>query len=435
MLQRLLVFLLLLYVTAVVFAPPITASGWLSIDDAILVFAALLSILPRLKSKGGYNSKLVVMIVAFAYLILLIMLLSTLMAGFYTHYEYSGLFKEILRLGKYLLVVFLALSIAEKRYQQFITYWVIGLGILVVITQIAQYAGGMGFNQIFAQFYGGHPHFSVALNPLSREGGYFFAGGPFANPNVASSFLIIPFVLSFYYVFRGFDKSLDNNLNSGKMRIIFIFVTFFIFLGILLTDSRAAIVTLPVVMLFFLYMSRSSEGRIVSFVAVVVPLTILLLFAPAITNKGPIFAQISEGLGDGGSFAVKMTSFQNGLQQMGENRYWWGFGAGDGPHVDFELALFVMWYGVPGLLVYLLFWVTMILGVVKYRAQFRDWQAIVAIILAFFLVNFSQSTFLNVRVFPIFIVIFLMNFNREKIVRESHEHQAEPAPNSMVHTA
>jgi hypothetical protein len=435
MLQRLLAFLLIIYLSAVVFAPPITASGWLRIDDIILVFAALLSILPRLKSKKRSTSSLVLAIVVFVYLILLIMLLSTLMAGFYTRYEYGGLLKELLRLGKYLLVVFLAFSVEKKSYRKFITYWVIGLSVLVVVTQIAQYVGGMRFNQLFAQLYGGHSHVEVALNPLSREGGFFFAGGPFANPNVASSFLIIPFVLSFYYVFRGFDKSPDNYLNTGKMRIIFVFVTFFIFIGILLTDSRAAIVTLPVVTFFFLYLSRSGEGRIASFVVAVAPLTILLLLAPFVTNKGPIVAQISEGIGDGGSLAVKMTSFRNGLQQMSDNRYWWGFGAGTGPHVDFELALFVMWYGVPGLLVYLFFWISMMLGVVKSRAQFRDWQAIVAIILAFFLVNFSQSTFLNVRVFPIFIVIFLMNFNRENPVRERQEHPAAPSPSSVMNTA
>jgi hypothetical protein len=435
MVQRLLAFLLILYISAVVFAPPITASGWLRIDDVILVFAALLSILPRLKSKKSANSNLILAILAFVYLILLIMLLSTLMAGFYTQYEYGGLVKELLRLGKYLLVVFLALSTQEKRYRQFITYWVIGLGILVVITQIAQYVGGMHFNQMFAHFYGEHHQFSVTLNPLSRERGYFHAGGPFGNPNVASSFLIIPFVLALFYVFRGFDKVPGDNAFFDKGRLVFIIVTFIIFIGILLTDSRAAIVTLPVVVLFFLYMSRSSEGRVVSFVAIVVPLTILLLLAPYITHKGPIFAQISEGLGDGGSLAIKMTSFRNGVQQMSENRYWWGFGAGTGPHVDFELALFVMWYGVPGLLVYLLFWISMMLGVVKSRGQFRDWQAIVAIILAFFLVNFSQSTFLNVRIFPIFIVIFLMNINSENLVLGRQEYQTSPLPKSIVNTA
>jgi hypothetical protein len=435
MLQRLLAILLILYITAVVFAPPITENGWLRIDDIILVFAAILSILPRLKSSTHSNPGLVWAILVFVYLILFIMLLSTLMAGFYAHYEYDGLIKELLRLGKYLLVVFLALSIQEKRYRRLITYWVIGLGVLVVSTQIAQFVGGMRFNQIFAQFYGGHSHYSIALSPLSRERGFFFAGGPFGNPNVASSFLIIPFVLSFYYVFSGFDNKPGDDLHAGRRRIIFVLVTFLIFIGILLTDSRAAIITIPVVTLFFLYMSRSDKGRVFSFVLVVVPLTILLLFSPFITNTGPIFARISEGIGDGGSFAIKMTSFRNGVQQMSEHRYWWGFGAGTGPHVDFELAHFVMWYGLPGFFVYLLFWVGMVLGVVRSKSQFYDWQALVAIIAAFFLVNFSQSTFLNVRVFPIFIVILLMNANREKFVERRQESQIASSSNSLAKTA
>jgi hypothetical protein len=435
MLQRILVFLLILYLSAVVFAPPITESGWLRIDDMILVVAAVLSVLSRFRSRSHSNSGLGWAIFVLTYLLLLILLLSTLMAGFNSQFEYDGVTKELLRLGKYILVVFLALSIQEKKYRRFVIFWVFGLAVMVVFTQIGQYGGGMHFNQLFAQFYGGHQQYGVALNPLSRELGFFHAGGPFGNPNVASSFLIIPFVLSFYYVIRELDVNPGTDTNTGKERIISVIVTFMVFIGILLTDSRAAVVTIPVVILFFLYMSRSNKGRVISFTAVVAPLLILLLVAPFITNTGPIFARISEGVGDGGSLAIKMTAFRNGVQQMSDGHYWWGFGAGTGPHVDFELAHFVIWYGLPGLIVYLLFWTSMIVGIIKSKAKFSDWQALVAIIIAFFLVNFSQSTFLNVRVFPIFIVIFLMNANREYLVDGRQEPQVSPSPNSLTKTA
>jgi hypothetical protein len=435
MIQRLLAFLLILYISAVVFAPPITESGWLRIDDIILVCAASLSILSRLRSRNRSNSSIVLAISIFVYLILLIMLLSTFMAGFNSHFEYDGVIKELLRLGKYLLVVFLALSIQEKKYRRFVIFWVFGLAIMVVVTQIGQYGGGMRFNRMFAQFYGGHQQYGVALNPLSRELGFFHAGGPFGNPNVASSFLIIPFVLSFYYVVRGFEDNPGTDGNTRKERIFSAIVTFMVFIGILLTDSRAAVVTIPVIMLFFLYVSGSNKGRIVSLMAVVAPLMILLLVAPFITNTGPIFDRITEGVEDGGSLAIKMTAFRNGVQQMSDSHYWWGFGAGTGPHVDFEFAQFVIWYGLPGLIVYLLFWISMMVAIIKSKEQFSDWPALVAIIIAFFLVNFSQSTFLNARVFPIFIVIFLMNANREYRMDGCQEPQVSPSPNSLTKIA
>jgi hypothetical protein len=416
MIQRLIVILLAVYLSAVVFAPPIPGNEWLRYDDIILLFAAAVAVLPRLKSRSPKSSSSghVIMILVFVYLILLTILFSSLLAGFSYNYNYNGLVKELLRLGKYILVVFLALSIVERSHRRIVTYWIVGLAILVVVTQIAQYFGSVHFNQSFAQFYGDLHHFDIAIFAGSRERGIFYAGGPFANPNVASSFLIIPLL---YLMPQGFIRNQDKKLYSYKERMLFFAITLVLFAGILLTDTRAAMIAVLIAASFYLLIGQTGKGRIAGLFVVIVPLVLFMLIAQTLLIKEPFVDHIMNAF-TGGSMSVKMMAFQNGLSQLSDSGYWWGYGADSGPHVDFEIALLIMWYGLPGIFVFSLFYLGMMWAVLKHKETFDEWQAIFAIIMTSSLMNLSQSTYLTVRVFPIFIVFILMNFSAGMLERE-----------------
>ena len=437
MIRWLILILLIAYVTAVVFAPPITGfENSLRYDDGILLVAAAVALLSRLKSRSFNASDpgLIKFVMVLIYLILMAMLFSSLLTSMFAKFDYGGLVKELLRLGKYVLVVFLALVIVEERHRRIITYWIIGLGIMVVFTQIAQYVGGLRFNQIFSEFYGEHRHFAAALGGRSRELGYFFAGGPFGNPNVAGSFLIIPFYLVLFFVFSELPNNFSEERFSLKTQLFLIAALFLLFIGFLLTDSRAVIITVPIVATFYLIISGGVKSRLINIFVVILPLTILLLLAPYSTNRAFFVDQIVEGF-TGGSMTIKMGLFKNAVYQLADKGQWWGFGPDSGPRVDFEMGTFVTWYGLPGLVVYLLFWLGLMWGVLRYKDVFDQWQAILGIIFAAFLVNFSQGTYLNIRVFPVIIIIILMNISRERLVKNNQLATKMEEPKPVLDTA
>lgn len=409
--NKLLAFLGSLYILAVVFAPPLAgeSSELVRYEDFIIIVAAIVAWLTTFHSwdKRVFPPFTALLVVTYL-LILLILVSSSLNSLSAEWFDFDGMYKELFRLAKYTPVVFVYANIKSEPYQKLIRRTIMLAGVGTVGVQLFQYFGSPAMNRSLADFYGGGIHFSPASS-ASKGPDYFYAGGPFANPNVAGAFLLIPFGLATWQLVSAYGES-DLEYKLTNLRGLFvILMPAVLFTGLVLTRSRVALAAALALIIMCLRLSTRSIGGSASKILLAILIGLLVVTGPwspfAIGLPG--LDDYRQGFEEGGSLAAKMQILQRNF--AGVENVVLGLGPHGGTQIDFEYGYFLIWYGPLGIIVYALLWWVILGSLFKYRDYYQDWQALVVISIGILLSNISQTSFLNSRMFPIFIAVYFLH--------------------------
>jgi len=405
-LRSLLAFLGVLYVLAVVFAPPMPGRALLRYDDLILLLAVTVAVLTLVGKR--WDRKLYFPfsgIIAVVYLFLFLILLSALTTNLRTG-ELGNMYKEVLRLFKYVLVAFIFAQITTPNSQAWIRRSIIAAGLVLVGLQLFQYFGGMDANWKFAAFYGGGSPFACATTAL-KCGRSFSAGGSFGNSNVAGSFLLIPLGLSEWKLFNLFKNRISHTqLWPFIMQFLIIPVVFMLWIGIVLTGSRATFIgAVGSLIIIGLLIWTDRDLNVKQLILLGIVVLVLLFLVRRLVVSFPL-ESIVRGMHRGGSFAVKMAILRDSIAQVYSDGALLGLGPGNGPQVDMEFGYALIWYGPIGVFLYLMLWAELIKPVWHFPTKFYDQKALLVVAISLLIVSLSQTNFFSIRIFPIFVALY-----------------------------
>ncbi len=407
-LRNLLALLGVLYVLAVVLAPPMPGRRALvRYDDLILLLAVIVIVLRRFWQRRDEETLYFpfegIMIVG--YLFLFIVLLSALVSNLHTG-ELGRMYKESLRLFKYVLVAFAFAHVTSRKSQAWIRGAIIFAGLVTAGLIFFQYFGATGPNWVFATFYGGGVQFSCATTAL-KCGHSFSGGGSFGNANVAGSFLLIPLGLVAWKLFALFQGDTPGTQRQRFLTLFMvIFATFILLAGIVLTGSRATFIGAIGAFVVAGFLSWTNHGLNSKQLIYLSLIAFLVLFTIQRFIINIPLDSIVQGMRQGGSFAVKLANFRAGLAQVYREGALLGLGPGNGPQVDMEFGYALVWYGPIGLIVYAMMWIELLNPVWRLPMGFYDEKALLVVAAGLIIVSLSQTNFFSVRIFPIFIALY-----------------------------
>lgn len=320
------------------------------------------------------------------------------------HSAFAEVSKEYLRLIKYILIVFVFSFLKFDAWHTLVKTLLICC-VVIIIIQFLQYLRVPGVNETIVLVYGGE--YGMAFvgygADWAAEYGAFRAGSIFGSANVAGSFLILPFILILMLTIKRFV----TGFYSYGQKAISVFMLFFIFMGIFLSQCRTAIIAITMGVLTSLVCIRKyirlkqSAVFIMMFSMIATVLMLAFIFSDHMNKFGSKFR---DGFGHE-SLGRKHELILEETADFSYTQLFFGKGPGLAPRVDSEIGHLLTWYGFLGLIGYFIFY----LGVFQAaRSGIEDdyiRSAFLGIIVAFVIGAVPASFFLNIRVFPIFLAM------------------------------
>lgn len=413
-----------------VFAPPLPGVVGESVryDDVILIVLVILIlafrrnlVFERLQQLSAIRNFLIVM-----YLLILVILFSWLLNEvYYTGIANNLSTKEILRVAKYVLVMIVGVGLGYRE-QKLVQNSLLWAGLATVCIQLFQYLSRTQFNEWLIRTYGAAIFYDSAISEYQREIGAFSAGATFANKNVAAAFLLIPYAISLGLLLTGErGRSTVSPSPIQWTRQTNILVSLLLGLGLVLAGSRAGLVAWVIVLVGQLVLRRLKSRtlfRTFGFLGLLALLFVYTVRVTGITTWTP--TRIMQGITDSeGSLNVKAQLLAANFENMTVGSALFGYGAST-QLVDFEYGHFLVWYGFLGIVIAVLLWMTFLVSLWRDRDQYHDWITPFSIVLGYLAMNLSQTTFLSIRTFPLFLMAFLTYVN--------WQHCALPAPKSRI---
>jgi len=411
-----------MYLISAVLGPDIPftiANVSLRIEDAVIILMALFAFpLLATKRRPVHINK---PIVAGLFGLILICLTSgTYNAIRGDFFDVLPFVKEIIRLVKYA-AVYLIFLLVEKKNQPLLIRLFILASIASVGIQLLQFWDFFNINNWLAQHYGHEIRYQEVASSSYRDIGMWSGGSTFANKNVYGNFLLIPFA----YTFGAFLNALSKNpghsnqrlpLWSGAASMLF-------FTGILLTQSRTTLIAVTILIITMLYLSRrmffqGSRYRVSTLMVIAVGVVVTIVIINYFNLK--YIVNIADGFrvessGELGSITFKVRQFQKVVSYGLAKNPVLGLSPG-AEHllVDFEYGYLLYWYGLVGLLGYFAFVISIIRSLFLYN---RDIDAIIliSIIISFLIFGLAATSFLNNRVFPIFLALLAMFLSQRQM--------------------
>ena len=374
------------------------------------VFAILCLLIVFSKDKKWYFNGITYSFLAVLFLNGVTGIVGILFPEFSAYTSLSALFEEVARCIIYIALaqILIYLKVNVKVYAWF---WKTILFVTVFIV-VCQYFQWFDMTEKLRDFYGDSKQFyNAQFSDLSK----FRAGSVFVNPNVFACFLV---------GFTGMYLSILPELNENP--VVKVIVTLVTMLGFVLCGSRTGFLLAVILYLIYLFKMSGNSFSVffgkVMFALFFIVLALLLVPLVFEIDINEFFSsrlfQVFDGFGD--SFAAKSVFFSGLITRANPFNIFFGFGPYDyGVHsammVDFDFGYFFGYFGVLGVLVYLLL-ITCIFKHEKSKKQSRkDLNFMFAAI--FILFGFTAGIFFNLRIFCIYLLMFLpMLYKKEERV-------------------
>lgn len=356
---------------------------------------------------GGYGKNLVLYRSILLYVFIAIFVV-TLIAevlsptGFSSIYNVSIGRKEICRAIIYIIVMELIMTM-EVDLKIYSWIWKILLFFIVGVA-IIQFTKVFDIDSILKNIYGDSVQF---YNSAKTELSTFRCGSVFINPNVFACFLVAA-LANYLFVMK-------YKYESVMMKII-TFGT--IIIGFILSGSRTGLVLAVIIILTYIYNSKSSGENIA-----IILRNILFMLAGIVAVFGifvvlfdfplPDFStfrafKIKDGTYD--SLGNKIDIFINLLLNMNPVNMVVGYGpfnyASDSRlMVDFDFGYFVTFYGLAGVFIYFI----LLRGIYKWGNTGLTGRVFInrmfVVITIFF--GITAGVYFNLRIFAIYMLMFL----------------------------
>jgi len=316
--------------------------------------------------------------------------------------QQQELLKEIIRFGKYIVVAVAFSQVPRQAWKAVLTV-LMASSLIMIGIQVIQYLAAERINPWLADFYAsGSPHASwVYSEGWAKEAGQFRAGSVMNNANVFGAYLIAPF---FLFAMLFFESLNVTSKEIRRSRFLWLAMSGIVWLGIFLTQSRAALVAILFgAMVSILSIPRSFRPHLNRVSAWVIVGAVITFSMFASTTYRYSIEGLSRGITEE-SLPIKLGLTFLAVRELGPLIVV-GAGPAGAMMVDTELGYLVTWYGLMGLMLYFVFYHSLyrlISGRIQnvyLRSAFRG-------ILAAYLVGAVGNSFLlNNRVFPVFIAL------------------------------
>lgn len=298
---------------------------------------------------------------------------------------------------------FLIIQIISKVKLDIRSYLRIWRLILIVVVGICiiQYLKPFDIDTYLKRFYGDTVQF---LNSAKTDLDSFRGGSVFVNPNFMACFLTGYFANYLVLIKKTSDHFIIKILN-------FVLVI----VGLILSGSRTGLMIAGIELLLF-FMQNSKAKRKVVLVRLLGSFAVILaLFSIFFTGSLPASSglrafQLNEGVNS--SLSVKFYLWRTVMSQAHIGNYLFGFGpinyaADPKLLVDFELGYFTVFYGLAGIFLYIGLGYSIIKQSRRYLNTVIQRRRNLYFVLVMVLFGFTSGVYLNLRMFSVFIVLFL----------------------------
>ncbi|MCD6298049.1 MAG: hypothetical protein J7M30_12940 [Deltaproteobacteria bacterium] len=413
--SRLFSSLLVLYILAVVFAPPLPdiLAGWIRYDDILLVSIVIYIVIFRqsLLFKRAKAFEVSRQFFVFMYMLISTILLSWLLSNFSDNPANLS-HKEILRVLKYLLVAMLGIIITPQE-QNLAINTILCSGFITVFIQLYQLID-IGFNNLLVTIYGSEIFYHNALSLSARQMGSFNAGATFANKNVTASFLLIPYAISLGLMLNNTKERFSNSILSSRwLPKGHVLGPIWLSLGLFLCVSRAGIIVMAIIFIVQVIFQHA-KTRQFTFLLFLLGVGATFFYCRRTIGINKITDIIQGIIDKEGSLAVKMHLFSGYFSKASLGSILFGGGV-SGQSIDFEYGHLFVWYGILGLAIVGLMWLTFVRSLWLRRSYYYNWVTPFSLIIGFMFINLSQTTFLSIRIFPLLLLAFFAYVNWSQI--------------------
>ena len=314
--------------------------------------------------------------------------------------------KEIIRCGIYILCyqIMQQCRVSLKVYSR-IWRWII---YFIVAIAILQFVKIIDIDTFLKNFYGDSVQF---YNSQKTELSDFRCGSVFINPNVFATYLVGT-LGCFLFVFE----------HEKKRDLAQLFAIVAVFVGLLLSGSRTGLlIGIVILIMYFREKIRENKKKFLVGTIVVVIIAIIISFflrgnMPAYMNG--IFDlrmfQINAGMTN--SFGVKIDIYWNLVKDANVLNILLGYGpynyaARPNWLVDFDFGYFTIFYGLIGVIFYLVLLRSFFYYKRRMYPSRRMFNSLALVVIILF--GFTAGVFFNLRIFTIFEVMFLPSIWRE----------------------
>jgi hypothetical protein len=314
--------------------------------------------------------------------------------------------KEMARLLKYLLVV-IGFSTLEARSWRYVVGATFFVCVVLVTVQILQYLGIPGLNEWVSRTYmEEETNIHVSLSDVRMlDFGEWRSGSLLVNPNDLGSFLMLPF---FLFVGLSVQSRAEIRRLSKLSPTFWMVAAFVTSTGILLTQSRAAILSSLFMVFVFSVKLRKRKGQSAKIGMMLVLVGLIAIVTWILTSIGSFQraspSAVLEGFASG-SIRQKMEWTILTLSRMDALQVVFGIGPSTTFTVDNELGYVVAWYGAVGMFLYVLFMRALYLTPRRLSSDQTLAAILETALVACLLTGTSGAFLLNNRIFPFYLAL------------------------------
>ena len=305
--------------------------------------------------------------------------------------------KELLRVAVYIMVL-QTMTMIKLDLRVHMTIWKI-ITVITVVIVVLQLTKIVDMNGMLMSFYGNSKQFIYAeYSNLSM----FRGGSVFVNPNMFACFLSI-MLADYLFALRFVKESIVSKIVMFTLLLT----------GLILAGSRTGMILALLLIVFYFYSTSRAKARVfiknalLIVAAIVAVIFLLRVVFPVDLSSLRIF-QIEAGMEN--SFGTKIERLSNMLENMNIANLLMGYGAYDYTQnieymVDFDLGYFSTYFGLIGLVAYLL----LLYGIHSWGDRTLPGRRMLNVMLLLIMLVFGMTAgvYFNLRMFTICILVFM----------------------------
>lgn len=313
-----------------------------------------------------------------------------------TQVNNTVLMKEMLRMMKYYLLIFICLNIKLKRKED-INYILIIISIVICTVGIMQRFNILGVSELIKQIYRPEDihHNLVSTYYLYSNSARIYT--TFNNPNQYGSFLLI---LLISITSLKLKQKIENK--------IFVTTLILIIVNLILTQSRSNIIATAIwVFYFYIYLLRNNKMRVKYFVSVLIA-TILLVTVSELYNllnfydrSFDLYINRMNAIDN----IVKIIStnpvFGNSVLHYDANMTAW----------DSEILIIISYTGLLGLAYY----IYKIINKIKFKLKGLTDEEFISnsLIIILPIIAITKGAIFSIKFFPLYIILYYISFKQK----------------------
>ena len=328
-------------------------------------------------------------------------------------FDFREAMKEMGRVVIYVLLINI-LSKMKINLRTYIYQWSFIL-FIIVLGAVLQFIKIINIDAYLINFYGYSKQFH---NSAQTSLNLFRGGSFFVNPNVFATVLVA--YLGSYFSILKYDK-LEKNIHVITISLIVI--------GLVLSGSRTGFIAAIIeILLIFSFLNKNSpkwipKKNIKSFITIFIIFLVLYSIYNSYSDRsyeeGLRVLYIKQGYDD--SINRKLLRLQKVMNQGGILNYLIGYGPFDYSRdynlmIDFELGFIIAFYGIVGII----FYFGLIYSIIVYKRRL-EWSfqknRNIMFVSVLFLFGISSGVFLNLRLFSILLLLFIVNISVDENIK------------------